>query len=234
MSAENTQDKGRLMRLLEDLYVYPWVSPQENNANTVFIAGDVPTLIDPGHTHLFSHVIQGTAQDGISVDTTALIICTHGHPDHIEAAERFDAGIIRAIGKTEYEYLQSAGRELFMMTGAQAPRRPFCLLLHDGVLNLGRKRIRVIETPGHSPGSVCLYWEERKALISGDTLFYLGVGRTDLPGGNIHLLAESVEKLAKLDVECLVPGHGQILKGRETVRKNFQLIMREFFSLNSI
>jgi hydroxyacylglutathione hydrolase len=222
------------MRLLEDLYVYPWVSPQENNANTVFIDGDVPTLIDPGHAHLFTHVIQGSALDGVPVDKAALIICTHGHPDHIEAAERFDSGVVRAIGKKEYDYLQSEGSELFMMTGARAPRRPFSLLLHEGMLNLGQKRIRVIETPGHSPGSVCLYWEDEKVLISGDTLFFMGVGRTDLSGGSVHQLAESVERLARLDVECLVPGHGQIVKGRETVRKNFQLILREFFSVNSM
>lgn len=85
----------------------------------------------------------------------------------------------------------------------------------------------MIPTPGHSPGSICLYYEKEKALISGDTLFYLGVGRTDLPGGDTASLAQSLERLARLDIEYLVPGHGEMLKGRKAVEKNFQLILSE-------
>ncbi len=222
------------MRLLDDLYVYPWTSMQENNGNTVFIDGEVPTLIDPGHTQLFGHVIQGTAGDRVNLEKVRLVICTHGHPDHMEAAERFDAGVVKAVGRHEYEYLQGEGKNLYLMTGSQAPKNPFNLLLKDGSLNLGKKRFRVLLTPGHSPGSICLYWEERKVLISGDTLFYLGVGRTDLPGGDVHLLADSITKLAKLDIELLVPGHGEIVRGKGTIRQNFSMILREFFSVDSM
>jgi hydroxyacylglutathione hydrolase len=221
------------MKLLEDLYVYPWLSSQENNANTIFIDGDVPTLIDPGHTHLFSYVMQGAARDGISLDASKLIICTHGHPDHMEAVARFDADAIKAMSRREYDYLQGEGKDLFMMTGSQLPRSPFGLLLTEGSLMLGKKRLQVISTPGHSPGSICLYWEDQKVLLSGDTLFYRGVGRTDLPGGDSHVLAESISRLAKLDVEYLVPGHGEVVKGKETIQKNFRMILREFFSVHS-
>ncbi len=67
------------MRLFKDFYVYPWTSYQENNCNTIFIDGPVPTLIDPGHSHLFSNIIEGMAKDGKSADAIKLIICTHGH-----------------------------------------------------------------------------------------------------------------------------------------------------------
>lgn len=221
------------MKLLEDLYVYPWLSSQENNANTIFIDGDVPTLIDPGHAHLFSYAAQGAARDGISLDASKLIICTHGHPDHMEAVGRFDPDVIRAMSRREYEYLQGEGKDLFMMTGCQLPRSPFGLLLSEGSLVLGKKRLQVFSTPGHSPGSICLYWEDQKVLLSGDTLFYLGVGRTDLPGGDSRILAESISRLAKLDVEYLVPGHGEVVKGKETIQKNFQMILREFFPVHS-
>ncbi len=222
------------MKLLDDVYVYPWMSMQENNGNTVFIDGEVPTLIDPGHTHLFTHVIQGATQDRVNIDKAKLIICTHAHPDHMEAAGRFGADVVRAIGRKEYEYLQSDGKDLFMMTGCQMPTTPFQLLLDEGSLFLGKKRFRVLWTPGHSPGSICLYWEDQKVLISGDTLFYLGVGRTDLPGGDVHRLAESIEKLARLDIEYLVPGHGEVVKGKNSIQKNFDLILSEFFSVNSM
>jgi len=222
------------MKLIEDLYVYPWVSAQENNANTIFIDGEVPTLIDPGHTHLFSHVIQGAVRDGIALESSKLVICTHGHPDHLEAAGRFDPEVIIAISRREYEYLKHEGKDLFMMTGCQVPKAPFNLLLTEGSLTLGTKRFQVLHTPGHSPGSLCLYWQDRKVLFSGDTLFYMGVGRTDLPGGDIRALAESIARLSKLDIEYLVPGHGEVVKGKKTIEKNFQVVLQEFFSVNSM
>ena len=67
----------------------------------------------------------------------------------------------------------------------------------------------VIPTPGHTPGSVCLYWPEQKLLFSGDTLFQMGYGRTDLPGGNMGQLIESLSRLFELPPDTRIfPGHG--------------------------
>ncbi|HAR95727.1 MAG TPA: MBL fold metallo-hydrolase [Deltaproteobacteria bacterium] len=218
------------MRIFEDFYVYPWMSTQENNANTIFIDGQVPTLIDPGHTHLFRYVVEGMARDGVSIDRVKLIICTHGHPDHLEAAEQFDKGVVRAIGKKECDYLEEEGKELFLLTGSRSPRKAFGLLLKEGLLDLGDKQFAVIETPGHSPGGLCLYWPEKALLVSGDTVFYMGVGRTDLPGGDMDLLGQSLRRLSSLDVEFLIPGHGDMVKGRQSISKNFEVLMSEFFA----
>ncbi len=217
------------MRILENLYFYPWMSAQENNANSVFIDGAVPTLIDPGHSHLFSYVAEGMLRDGIDIARTKLVIFTHGHPDHLESTERLDDSVVRAISAKEYAYMQDEGSELFLATAARMPMKPFKLLLNEGTLSLGKETFQVILTPGHSPGSICLYNSKQKVLISGDTLFYLGVGRTDLPGGDINRLAESIGRLAKLDIEYLLPGHGDMLKGRPAIKKNFEIIMAEFF-----
>jgi hydroxyacylglutathione hydrolase len=218
------------MKVFNDVYFYPWVSFQENNANTVFVNGPVPTIIDPGHTHLFSNVAEAMLRDGLDVGRVRCVLLTHGHPDHVEATDRFDDSVIRGIGAREYEYMQEEGKELFLATGAHLPARPFRVLLKEGELRLGDSRFNVLPTPGHSPGSICFYHRKEKVLISGDTVFSLGVGRTDLPGGDVDQLAESITRLATLDIEYLLPGHGEMVKGRKAVAKNFQVILSEFFS----
>ena len=217
------------MKVFDDFYAYPWQSYQENNCNTVFIDGPVPILIDPGHSHLFDHVAQAMARDGLSVDMVKMILCTHGHPDHIEALDRFDEAVIKGISREEYDWLSNGYKELFLATGCKSPARQFKIFLKEGAFRIGDKTFHVIPTPGHAPGAVCLYWEEKKLLISGDTVFYMGVGRTDLYGGDLSLLAESVARLSKLDIEYLIPGHGQMVQGKSTIEKNFQAIMSEFF-----
>jgi hydroxyacylglutathione hydrolase len=217
------------MQIIGDLYAYPWVSYQENNCNTIFIDGDVPILIDPGHSHLFDRVAQGMARDGLDVRGVKMVLCTHGHPDHIEAVGRFDDDVIKGISAEEYAYLTDGYRELFMAVGSQSPARLFKVFLQEGRLDIGNETFRVIFTPGHAPGSICLYWEEKKALISGDTVFYMGVGRTDLYGGDAGLLAQSIERLSKLDIEYLLPGHGEMVQGKKTIEKNFRTILDEFF-----
>lgn len=218
------------MKIFDDFYVYPWVSMQDNNANTVFIDGPVPTLVDPGHSHLFRYLAEGMMRDGLNIDKIKLIICTHGHPDHVEAADQFDSSVLKAIGKKEYEYLEEEGKELFLMTGSRPPRKSFDLFLKEGLLDLGDKQLSVLETPGHSPGGLCLHWPEKALLISGDTVFYMGVGRTDLPGGDMQALGQSLQRLSYLDVEYLIPGHGDMVRGRESISKNFKMLMSEFFA----
>lgn len=217
------------MRILDGIYVYPWFSYEENNCNAIFLDGEVPTLIDPGHAHLLRHVIEGMQEDGIEPRSVRLLLCTHGHPDHVEAFDNFDEAVLRGISKEEFKYLTGEGRDLFLASGNEIPKKAFHLFLKEGRLNLGRRRIRVIETPGHSPGSICLYLEDEKVLISGDTVFYMGVGRIDLPGGDLGRLKRSIERLSKLPAEYLIPGHGELLKGRKTLERNFSLILREFF-----
>ena len=217
------------MKVIDNIYLYPWTSYEANNCNTVFIDGPVPTLIDPGHKNFLGNIMNNMARDGKNIDSVKLVIGTHAHPDHIEAIDAFDNNTMKAIGLVEYEYCNNGGKELYLMTGCEMPRKPYSFYLNEGNLTIGDTRFRVILTPGHSPGSLCLYCEEKKLLISGDTLFYLGVGRTDLPGGNLNHLAQSIGKLASLNVEYLIPGHGEAVRGRDIIQKNFQAIINEFF-----
>jgi hydroxyacylglutathione hydrolase len=215
------------MKVLKDLYFFPWMSMQENNANTVFIDGPVPTLIDPGHAHLFSAVAESMYRDGIDLRKVKLIVTTHGHLDHIEAADRLGGDVLKGMSKEDYFFLNGTENGLSIGAGLLRRTRPFEILLSGGPLVLGDKTFTVIETPGHSPGSICLYWEKERVLLSGDTVFYLGVGRTDLPGGDPEKLAESIKKLSTLDIEYLLPGHGDMVKGKKAVERNFQAILTQ-------
>ena len=81
------------------------------------------------------------------------------------------------------------------------------------IIQLGNTKLEIIHTPGHTPGSICLYNEAEKTLISGDTLFDGGFGRTDLRGGSMKEMEKSLEKLEQLPSGiCVFPGHGESFK----------------------
>ncbi len=90
--------------------------------------------------------------------------------------------------------------------------------------------MEIIPAPGHSPGSVCIYWPARKALFSGDAIFNQGIGRTDLPGGSGMQLKESIMRIASLEAEILLPGHGTPVIGQKAVRDNFRIIEEYWFT----
>ena len=92
--------------------------------------------------------------------------------------------------------------------GLSIPRiKPDILLKGGERLNLGDFSLQVIHTPGHTPGSICLYQDV--ILFSGDTIFAGGnIGRTDLGGDNKDLVS-SIKKLTRLNVEIVYPGHGE-------------------------
>jgi hydroxyacylglutathione hydrolase len=124
------------------------------------------------------------------------------------------------------------GERMFGMFGMKAAKLAPVIDLTEGTLNLGtdEKRIslEIFLTPGHSPGSISIYWPDKKVLITGDLIFYGGVGRTDFPGGSITTLKQSIERLSALDVEFLLPGHstelGSVVEGRDKVERNLSAI----------
>jgi len=103
-------------------------------------------------------------------------------------------------------------------------------LLKEGDLSINGIDLKVMHTPGHSPGGVSLYWPARKALFTGDLIFKDGIGRTDLPGGDGPLLKESIKRLANLETDWVLPGHGAIVSGENEVKMNFSHIEQYWFA----
>lgn len=224
------------MNLTDGLYVYIWKG-SDNNCNTYLfanvLAGNKHVLIDPGHIVTpflgepgYKTLIQQISKDGINLEDIKLVLLTHAHGDHVEAAVKFqeNSKALIAIHKDDEEtYLRSGGRKVD-------------LFLEAGELNLNpplQDKLEIIATPGHSVGEVSIYWPSHKVLAVGDVVFYCNTGRCDLPGGDPFKLKQSIEKLAKLDVEYLLCGHPYghpgVIQGKEAIKKNFAFILENIF-----
>jgi glyoxylase-like metal-dependent hydrolase (beta-lactamase superfamily II) len=173
---------------------------------------EVVLLVDPAcsdeyERQVLLHYIR-LLTDG-SQKRVLVIIATHGHLDHLWGAK----------------WATETWHTPVLMHGADIPMAQAMQQQYD-LFGLGLKaerfeieefrsqnsdfRFQIIHTPGHTQGSVCLYFPEERKLFSGDTLFRCGYGRTDLPGGNYGQLISSLEQLMTLPPETEVfPGHGE-------------------------
>jgi glyoxylase-like metal-dependent hydrolase (beta-lactamase superfamily II) len=141
--------------------------------------------------------------------TLKLIVSTHGHWDHIgdNAAVADHSGADIAVHPLDRERLLRP-QPLFAPFEI-APSVPAVELAEGGFIRFGEIRLRVLHTPGHTEGSVCLLAEDDAVLFSGDTLFAGAWGRTDLPGGDPDAMVGSIARLATLEDHLGVfPGHG--------------------------
>jgi hydroxyacylglutathione hydrolase len=219
------------MKIEKDLYAYLWQNPYENNCNTYIIRGEVTVLIDPGHSRHVPNLFQQIEGDGIFPDEINLVILTHSHPDHFEGLEAFlNKPVKIAMNQEEERYLLETGKLLFEMMQQPMPEFRVDFYLKEGELHLGQERFQIYQTPGHSPGSLTIHWPERKVLFTGDLVFYGGIGRTDFLEGNSKLIKESIERVSHLDIELLLPGHGELVMGREMVLQNFEYIRQNFYT----
>ena len=174
-----------------------WIPEQSGFANS-YIYGTI--LVDAGVLPMAIKPFK---------DQINTIVLTHCHFDHTarvkEIAHMCKAKV--AIHKNDVRGLLEDTLSLSMHFGARSPGIAPDIVLTEGDF-IGD--LRVLHTPGHTPGSICLLAEKDLVLFSGDTVFSDGCfGRYDFPGGSRIELARSLDRLALLDVVGLYPGHGE-------------------------
>jgi glyoxylase-like metal-dependent hydrolase (beta-lactamase superfamily II) len=179
-------------------------------------------IIDPGFDNRIDaeKIFEFTKVNAL---TLRLIVNTHGHPDHTCGnnlvkkifnvpilIHECDAGMLGEIGKRNAEFF-----------GLESFSPPADMLLHDGdTIKFGRITLKVLQTPGHSPGGISLLGQ--KEVFTGDTLFAGSIGRTDFPESSDHDMMISLrKKLATLpDYFIVYPGHGPATTIGEEKRSN--------------
>jgi glyoxylase-like metal-dependent hydrolase (beta-lactamase superfamily II) len=182
-------------------------------------------LIDPGDE-------PGLIVDFINKESLRIkhIICTHGHFDHIGAVKEIKekTGATVIIHKAEIEIYRNSAQVARQFFGFEIENQPEPdkLIEDEETIRIFDRELKFIHTPGHSPGSISIYFDGY--LFTGDTLFAGSVGRTDLYGGNMAQLLNSLKKIASIPPDTVVfPGHGP--KTKLEIEKKLNPFYHEIF-----
>jgi hydroxyacylglutathione hydrolase len=180
-----------------------------------------------GHMAVFAYIVGDPENgEGLVIDPAAnvdgiihvarenninikYIVNTHGHVDHMtgNAEMRTKTGAQIIVHRDDAELVMFTPLPLFKMHGAEKSPYPDIIVNDGDVITVGNISLKVIHTPGHTLGGICLY--SQGYVFTGDTLFVEAVGRTDFPGGSRRMLSHSImEKLFILPDDTIVmPGH---------------------------
>ncbi len=179
-----------------------------------YILGDEETkeavVIDPGGDE--DEILETLKFHGLKCK---LIIDTHGHFDHVDANApvQVATGAQIAIHSLDAHMLSRPSQDALLFTGNRARTSKADILLKEGdVLSFGKYRLKVLHTPGHTPGHISLVLENHTVVYVGDLLFAGSIGRTDFPGGSFEALINAVKtKIFPLgDQYTVFPGHGPV------------------------
>ena len=201
------------------------VSGAAFDGNVYLVLDEKPILVDAG---MMAGPTLKNIKKFIDPAKIELIVLTHCHHDHSGAAPALKevTGARLMLSEKEVGCIGDELASVAYLFGQQAPEYKVDETLKEGmVLDIGKWKLEVMETPGHSTGSLCLYERTEKVLFSGDTVFPDGnIGRTDMFGGSTDELVRSIQRLTELDVKVMYPGHMDITS--QNVNRQIQMSLR--------
>ena len=187
------------------------------DSNVYLLEDEDPIIVDTG-TGAYADTVLDELSKIVPLRKIGRIVLTHSHYDHIGGAAEFQ----KATGSRIYLHEDEAERILggdYSLTlsgtiGAQLSKLDIEPLKSGQKLKAGSSELKVVHSPGHSPGSIVLLDEKGSSAAVGDTVFCDGgVGRWDLPGGDLGKLLSSVKVISKLGLKNMYPGHGSYADG---------------------
>ncbi len=216
------------MKITDNIYFFPETGMMD--CNTCVIKDDITVMIDPGLDRFLPGLLKALEADGIDPKDIDVIINTHLHLDHYWACDELKkiTGakiLLHPLQKEHYELTVVGVSQVFGMSPIHIMEDE----LMDGKLSTGKLKFEIINAPGHSPDSLCYYTKDQEVIICGDVVFAGNTGRTDFPGGGGNQLKQSIEGIAELEIEHLLPGHMGMVSGKNNVQQNFEFVRTNVF-----
>ncbi len=216
------------MKITDNIFYFPETGMMD--CNTYVIKDETTVLIDPGLDQYLPGLLRALEFDGIKPEDIDIILNTHLHLDHYWACEELKqiSGakiLLHPLQKKFYDLTVVGVSGVFGMAPVHIREDE----IMGEKLNTGKLEFEIINSPGHSPDSICFYNSDQKAAICGDVVFAGNTGRVDFPGGSGDQLKESIEALSKLEIEHLLPGHMGIISGANKVQRNFEFVRKNVF-----
>jgi glyoxylase-like metal-dependent hydrolase (beta-lactamase superfamily II) len=236
-------------QVVPNIYVFAELPNLDCNTYVFKSQDNSVIVVDPGNGLNFDPLLEGLKEFDIRFNDITTVLITHIHVDHIlsiysmqDYVERTGESLpeIIALGDSSRVIRDAEEKAIFpgeigmditpATFGVEIRPLPVTEVQDGDQLNRGDFCFQVFECPGHAEGSMCLLESQSKVLVSGDVVFSGGAfGRVDFPGGSAPKLIESIERLANLDFDILLPGHmAPTTNGPRAAQMSLQ-IARQFF-----
>jgi len=202
---------SKIVEVRKDIYQFLGEKP---GSHVYLIRGwDKNILIDTGISYNFRYLVEGLKQLGLKARDIDLVVLTHEHFDHIGAAAFFFKTALVAAHRLAANKIELQDEFVTLTRYHDAASKPFYAhvwLEDDALIALGNYELRIIHTPGHTSGCICVYELNERLLFSGDTVFANGTLSEIATSGNISDYVNSLQRLSTQRIVEMCPGHGRI------------------------